>query len=235
MSDKLVVERLKWDKHHGVPGLRFGVGLQSVFDRGAKLYFDKSLIMPSANTEKMIFRGHSDHTTDKVYFPTEAISNEERNAGLFLFVPFIVSPKPKYHKIEFQRRDVWAVAGRHGEDEPFGLSWDQKPGKLFLPLAFPNETGKFPDTFILIEKKNKGADPEYVVIKFSSDFAKPKEFVVGEPVVVSWEVVDLAFAPECLQKAVEDRKTELEEEVERLKKIDDFVNSFAKRMGLTRQ
>lgn len=233
MSDKLVVnpKSLKWDKHHGVPRLSFGVGLQSVFDRGAKLYFDKSLIMPSANTEKMIFRGHSDHTTDKVYFPTEAISNEERNAGLFLFVPFIVSPKPKYHKIEFQRRDVWAVAGRHGEDEPFGLSWDQKPGKLFLPLAFPNETGKFPDTFILIEKKNKGADPEYVVIKFSSDFAKPRELVVGEPVVVSWSVVPISEAPECLQKELEKRQDEMA--IDAL--ADRQVSDFAQRRGLTRK
>src|SRR3989338_9102113 len=228
LNDRLGVERLKRDKRHGVPGLRFGVGLQSVFDRGAKFNFDKSLIIPGANPEKMIFRGHSDHTTDKVYFPTEAISNEERDAGSFLFVPFVVSPKPKYHKIEFQRRDVWAVAGRHGEDEPFGLSWDQKPGKLFLPLAFPNETGRFPDTHILIE--NKKAEGGFLVVKFSSDFAKPRELVVGEPVVVNWAVVPISEAPKCLQKELEKRQDEMAMDV----LADKQVSAFAQRRGLTR-
>ncbi len=231
MSDKAAVnpKSLRFNKHHGVPGLSFGVGLQSVFDRGANFIFQVVL----GATDKMIFRGHSDHTTDKVYLPAEIISNEERNTGSFLFVPSIVSPQPKYHKIEFQRRDVWAVAGRRGEDKPFGLSKDGNP---FLSLAFPsidfpNKDGfdSFPDTYILIE--NKKAENGFLVIKLSSDFAKPQEFVVGEPVVVNWAIVPADEAPECLKKELEDKLDELKMNALADRQVSDFAN----RRGLTRK
>ena len=222
-------KELKWDKHHGVPGLRFGIGLQSVFERpfvggkrgDVRFEFDRSLIVPGADTAKMVFLGHSDHTTDKVYLPAKV----DAESKTMSFMPFVLSPEPNFHKIELQRRDDWAVVGRHGEDESFGLSKDYQP---LLRLAFPNETGRFPDTHILLEKK--GAEGGFLTLMFFSSFS-PRKFIVGEPVVVSWAIVPISEAPECLQKALENRRDEIK--INAL--ADEQVSAFAKRRGLTRK
>lgn len=203
--------KLRWHKHHGLSGLPLGIGLQSVFDLDVKFEFYGPMFTGAGVEEvvEMIFRGHSDHRSDKVYLPAEVA------AGEISFMPFVLSPKPTHHNIEFHRKNgVFAVAGRHGEENAFGLSWE---GKEYLRLAFPNETDKFPDTFILIELKNVRG--EYLVVKVSSDFAKPREFVVGEPVVVKWEIVGLDDAPECLKKAVEDQRKNAEVEALALRQV----------------
>lgn len=246
----------RWHKFHGIPKFPIEVGLGSSFPRGAVFSFG-SLRPQEDAKKKIIYKAVGKQTSEKAYLPADHIfSNFSETLGTYdsgslMFAPFVVSPEAKHHQLELHRKGgAFMVCGRHGEQDAFGFSVSDRGDPNYVRLAFPNETGAFPDLFILIEHRIEHeclcggececegkfiAVPEYDVIKFSSGFAKPDKFVVGKPVVVNWEIVSLDSAPDCLKKAVENRKEELAQEKETQEKTDEFVSSFAQRRGLTRR
>ncbi|MEK7566540.1 MAG: hypothetical protein AAB527_00170 [Patescibacteria group bacterium] len=234
--------QVQWHKYHGIPKFPIEIGLGSSFPTEEVFSFGESLRPPKQVMEKMIYRALGSQTSDKAYLPAvHVFANFSEKLGTYdsgslMFAPFIVSPEAKHHQLELHRKDkTFVVCGRHGEQDAFGFSVSDRGDPNYLRLAFPNETDKFPDTFILIERRegeDEGGESKYDIIKFTSDFAKPDKFVVGKPVVVNWEVVDLASAPDCLKKAVEDRIKNAENEA---KAAEQALSAFARRRGLTRQ
>ena len=244
--------QVRWHKYHGLPKFPIEIGLGSSFPKGAKFSFREPLCPPDHARKKVIYRAVRSQVSDKAYLPADHVfANFSKETGRYdsgsvIFTPFVVSPEAKHHQLEFHRKGgAFMVCGRHGEPDAFGFSVSDRGDPNYVRLAFPNETGAFPDLFILIERRVEqecrcdgectcdelNSEPEYNVIEITSGFAKPYKFVVGEPIVVNWEIVDLTSAPDCLKKAVEDRKEELKNQ----EKTDDFVSSFAQRRGLTRE
>ena len=207
-------ENLVWKKYHDLYVPEFTtdfplvIGMSSSFPKGADFSFEKSLL-PGHSVDNMVHRAGGKIAADKVYLPAVKTSGHPM---YFDFLPFVLAPEAKFHQIEFHRLDsnVFMICARHGEDQAFGFSYNDRENPHYLRLAFPNETGKFPDTFILVELKNAPGEIKHLVLHFVSDFARPQKFEAGKPVPVFIWFEEVHDAPDCLKMAAGKRMKDLE-------------------------
>jgi hypothetical protein len=94
--------------------------------------------------EVIIFSGKNGER--RIYHPAE------NNKDSIIFKP--VTVREKFKRLVFRAKNCWAIAGRFGEEKPFGFEKTRRrsPALDYISLAFPGPTGEFNKIYFIIKK-----------------------------------------------------------------------------------